>query len=140
MTKLEFCESFIYLKGPSDFLGRAAALNRTLSVPVPAAGRILASRQVEKTTLMVNIILHTAVCRPREPYYLRLGGIPSSLHPLARACRGQGLLPHSRPVPSPSSPGPPPHTRWSLPTTRARARPRIVLMSTPERSRWVAVV
>ena len=63
MTKLEFCESFIYLKGrPISLAGRPH-----LIAPYQSQSRrlvIRASRQVEKTTLMVNIILHTAVCRP----------------------------------------------------------------------------
>jgi hypothetical protein len=63
MTKLEFCEHFIYLKGRLiSFAGRPY-----LIAPYQSPSRrlvIRASRQVEKTTFLVNTILHTAVSRP----------------------------------------------------------------------------
>ena len=63
MTRFEFCEQFIYLKGrPISFADR-----RYLQAPYNSKARrlvIRASRQVEKSTFLVNTILHTAVTRP----------------------------------------------------------------------------
>jgi len=61
---LEFCENFVYHKGqPISFVGRPylAALYAC------RARRLVlrASRQVEKTTFLINTILYTAVMRPR---------------------------------------------------------------------------
>ena len=62
VTKLDFCEEFIYLKGrPISFADRSY-----LRAPYDSKARrlvIRASRQVEKSTFLVNTILHTAVTR-----------------------------------------------------------------------------
>ncbi len=63
MNKLEFCESFIYLKKKLiSFAGRPY-----LREPYSSQVRrlvIRASRQVEKSTFLVNTILYTAVMHP----------------------------------------------------------------------------
>src|SRR5260370_1538543 len=63
MNKLKFCESFIHLKKkPLSFAGRPYLL-----APYNSQARrlvIRASRQVEKSTFLVNTIVHTAVQRP----------------------------------------------------------------------------
>ena len=63
MKRFEFCENYIYLKGrPIDFNGRGY-----LSAIYNSSARQLvlrASRQVEKSTFLVNAIVHAAVTRP----------------------------------------------------------------------------
>jgi Phage terminase large subunit gpA, ATPase domain len=63
MNKAEFCESFVYLKKrPISFAGRPY-----LRAPYKSSARrlvIRASRQVEKSTFLVNTILYWAVRRP----------------------------------------------------------------------------
>jgi hypothetical protein len=63
VTKLEFCEKFVYLKGRRiSFAGRPY-----LREPYGCPARRLvlrASRQVEKSTFLVNTIVHAAVTRP----------------------------------------------------------------------------
>src|SRR5713226_3634019 len=63
MTKLDFCRNYLYLNGrPITFDGRhylEAIYNSTARRIV-----IRASRQVEKSTFLVNSILYEAVTRP----------------------------------------------------------------------------
>jgi hypothetical protein len=63
MHKLEFCQNFIFLKKkPISFAGRPYLL-----APYNSQARrlvIRASRQVEKSTFLVNTIVYTAVQRP----------------------------------------------------------------------------
>jgi hypothetical protein len=63
MTKLEFCSTFVYLKKkPISFAGRPY-----LHAPYSSQARrlvIRASRQVEKSTFLVNTILYMAVVHP----------------------------------------------------------------------------
>jgi hypothetical protein len=63
MSFRELCEGFIYLKGqPMTFTGRPY-LDQVLASP--AKRRVLrCSRQVEKTTLLVNLIIYNAVMDP----------------------------------------------------------------------------
>jgi phage terminase large subunit GpA-like protein len=64
MGKFEFCQRFLFLKGePISFSGRPYLL-----APYNSIARrlvIRASRQVEKTTFVVNTILHAAVRHPQ---------------------------------------------------------------------------
>jgi hypothetical protein len=63
MTKLEFCQNFVYLKKrPISFEGRPY-----LAAPYNSQARrlvIRASRQVEKTTFLMNTVLSAAVEYP----------------------------------------------------------------------------
>src|ERR1035438_5567039 len=63
MGKLEFCEKFIWLKNkPISFVGRSY-----LREPYASQANklvIRASRQVEKSTFLVNTILYMAVQHP----------------------------------------------------------------------------
>jgi hypothetical protein len=63
MTRFEFCTNYIYLKGrPIDFSGRPYLRQ----IYYCSARRIVlrAGRQVEKSTLLANFIIHQAVTRP----------------------------------------------------------------------------